>query len=223
MRTKNNLIWLRKNFPGLIVAILIIGIWVYLESQTDKDFIEESLVSNVVIIKTYKYRDRSLVPAHRVAMSHVKKKEHVQAKEAFERIIMSSPNEPNAHYGLGMAQLHLKEIDAAEQSFNTVLTLAPNTAPAYFGLGHVANWRDDNEKSIQYYLKSLSIRPNFSSAHSSIANRYREINNLELALKHYKKVVKLVPNTNLARKSLKKITAIERQRQSDADIELEYK
>jgi len=67
-----------------------------------------------------------------VVMLHAKQYEH--AATALQRVLMLSPQLPEAHVNMGFALLGLKRVNEARDFFDGATALRPDQANAYYGL-----------------------------------------------------------------------------------------
>lgn len=75
-----------------------------------------------------------------------------QAVTAFHKVLIKSPDLPEAHINLGFAMLGLGELKKAVKSFTYALTFKPQAADAYYGLALVA------EKELDYEVAMGAMR-----------------------------------------------------------------
>ena len=202
----------KKHIPGLVIALLLIGIGFYYDQHIDSGLIEEVPNTRLAVVEGYQFKDSRLIKQNEKALNFYKRQDFENCVKTYEDMIIDGPEEPGSYAGLGTCQMWLNDHDGAEYNFTMALKFAPNSVRALNGLGAVASKRKNYETSIDYYKKSLKSNTNYVSSHEGIAYVYTKTHQYELAEKHYKKVLKLVPDTEMAARSEERLQEIQKQK-----------
>jgi tetratricopeptide (TPR) repeat protein len=85
-----------------------------------------------------------------------------KAIEAYEKLLIISPDYKEAHYNLGYINLvYLQDFPKAIQFFNKAISLDPKYTEAYFNRGYSYELSGDPENARKDFLKALEITPNY--------------------------------------------------------------
>jgi len=88
-----------------------------------------------------------------------------KAIEAYEKLLVISPEYKEAHYNLGYINLvYIHDFAKAIMFFNKAISLDPKYTDAYFNRGYSYELSGDLENARKDYLKALEITPNYERA-----------------------------------------------------------
>lgn len=76
---------------------------------------------------------------------------------SWERVLMLTPDDPWAHYALGIELKEMEEIKRAEEEFRKVIEITPNFAFAYKELGELFSKEGNYQKAFYYLKKAKEI------------------------------------------------------------------
>lgn len=112
-----------------------------------------------------------------------------EAKKALE----ISPNNADAHMGLGTIYTDKKLFDEAISEFKTVIKLYPNNTESYVWLGTVYRLKGEYDNAVVHLNKAIEITPNYDKAHYILGITYLDKGDTTAALKQYDILKKLNP------------------------------
>src|SRR5207245_9835583 len=84
-----------------------------------------------------------------------------RARNLFEEIVKEYPDNPYAHFCLGILASAADDHEKARSEFETVTRIDPNDAASWYWLGH--ELFDDPERAAQCQKRALELDPYFSS------------------------------------------------------------
>ncbi len=114
-----------------------------------------------------------------------------QAISLFEEVLKRDPDNPHAHYNLGIIFLYRDRVLEAEKHFEAVTKFDPNDAHGWYQLGVAHPDRYDSPVAKGYFLKALELDPYLNAARYAlyghnhdrdpirIAALMKEFNNLD--------------------------------------------
>jgi superkiller protein 3 len=102
-----------------------------------------------------------------------------EARERARTLVERSPQDPDAHFTLGLAQSE-QDVDGAIASFHRVLDLAPRHALARYNLALVLKRADRRAEAIQELTRAIEIEPR-AEAHYTLGVIYWQQGDLEHA------------------------------------------
>lgn len=115
---------------------------------------------------------------------------YARAEVELKKVIAQAPNDPYAHYALGMLLRHLTRFDEAKQQFEEVLRIDPEDADAHYQLGILVMEKDPAaarahlEKTLEkiphhesacYRLQSLLIKAGEKERAQELMARFRAL------------------------------------------------
>ena len=104
----------------------------------------------------------------------LKQGDHRGAREAFEEAVKYLDDDPAAHLGLGIANVHLKDDRAAERELQRAVELNPREKTAYQVLGDIAQRKDDLGAAAAYWEKALELDPSNDALRARLERIRRE-------------------------------------------------
>ena len=93
------------------------------------------------------------------------------AKQQFEILLKSSPNDPDLLLSLALINKEIHQPDEAERYFQQLLKTGRRTTEAHYYLGQLAELRDEWQQAIDYY-KLIPPGSNFLAATNRISQLY---------------------------------------------------
>lgn len=139
-----------------------------------------------------------------------------QAAKAFASAVKLTPNEPNAHFGLGTSYSLLKRPKEAFAELEEAVRLAPNNPIAYLAIGNLHKEQKNYDKALAAYTSALKIEPRFVDAAMAKGDLLAAQGNFDEAKQSYKSVVELDPNQAHAYNNLAWIAAEQKAQLDDA-------
>ncbi len=105
--------------------------------------------------KAQQYLDRV---DYRQALAAIRQQHYPQAAQSLKQFVQSHPDDADAWYNLGLAQLFSKKLDDARKSFEQCTTLSSANADAFRRLGYIYEVQKHYEASLKNYKKANAIK-----------------------------------------------------------------
>jgi len=106
--------------------------------------------------------------------------DYIRAETELKRVSEQSPDNPYAHYALGMLFLHLSRQDEARARFEAVLKIDPDDSDAHYQLGSLLMEQDPNAAK-KHLKKTLAAIPHHESACYRLQQTLRKLGEKEKA------------------------------------------
>jgi XTP/dITP diphosphohydrolase len=116
-----------------------------------------------------------------------------QAEKEFQRAVMASPKDANAHMMLGAAYYWTGKVDLALHEYHTSLGLDPKNAQAYMLLGIALAWKGENGPAYEAFKKAGELDPNRADVQMNIGSIEEALGKVPEALDHFRRAVALDP------------------------------
>ena len=110
---------------------------------------------------------------------------YAQALKTLESLVKQEPNNYEAWFLFGVAQVHEQQDHQAIEAFKHVIELRPNLAEPHNNLAAVYNNLGDTQAAIRELETALKKRPNYAVAEENLADLH-----IKLALKYYRDSLK---------------------------------
>lgn len=110
----------------------------------------------------------------------------------WEDVVRKSPQNPRAHYNLGVAFQSEGRPDRAAEHFHKSIRLNPDCADSHFNLGLILYQYGSIEAAIEHYSQALNLRPD-AGTHNNLAICYAAKGMTDLAIEHCKKALEMNP------------------------------
>jgi len=133
------------------------------------------------------------------------------AGAAFQQVIATKPDDPEAYYNLGTLYLRKNSLDDARRYLEQTLKLRPDYAEAWNNLGMIAGQERQNEEAIRDFQQCLQLRPDYVTALLNLGNLYRRQGESEGAQKLLSRALELEPENPEANYSLGMLYALQQQ------------
>jgi len=117
-----------------------------------------------------------------------------QAKQLYQQIIRTNPNQAVATHYLGAIEHQQGNNPLAEQLIRKALKLDPNMLQAYNNLGIVLRALGKLEQARITYLKLIKLKPDYADAHCNLGAVYQSLNEADNAINSLNTAIKLDPN-----------------------------
>lgn len=115
------------------------------------------------------------------------------AIQAYQRSLSEEPNQPEAWFNLGVAQLGAGQPEAAVQSFQRTLQLKPS-ARAWHNLGYAELRADRPNDAAKSLTRAVELDPNHSGAWNNLAVAYRRLGRFHLSEEAAQKALSFSPD-----------------------------
>jgi tetratricopeptide (TPR) repeat protein len=120
--------------------------------------------------------------------------EREPALPALERAAQLLPQDAEAQYNLGAAQLAAGHIEEAVASFRRALTLKPDSADAHNDLGNALRRLGQLDEALSSYRQALALRRDSVEAHAAVCTVLRELGRSQEAIAGYRQLLSLRPD-----------------------------
>jgi len=125
----------------------------------------------------------------------------IQGKDALSALQKTAqliPDDPNAHYNLGVALKSAGRLDEAVTHYRRAVKLNPDFAEAHGNLGNTLKDLGQFEEAIASYRRALSIRPDVADTYINLGIALNGLGRLEDATASYRKALEVKPDHVLA-------------------------
>jgi tetratricopeptide (TPR) repeat protein/peroxiredoxin len=134
-----------------------------------------------------------------------------QAAAAFQNVIATKPNEPEAYYNLGTLYLRKSSFPDAQNYLQQAVKLRPDYPEAWNNLGMIAAQQGQAAEGIRNFQESLRLRPDYAIALLNLGNLYRRQGNTGPAEQLLSRALELEPENPEASYSIGMLYARENQ------------
>jgi predicted Zn-dependent protease len=110
---------------------------------------------------------------------------HALAEAAYRSLLISHPNDPELHDGLGKALMWQKKSPEAEREFLTTLKLKPDFAGVYYDLAFAANDNKDYPLIIRALDARAKLQPETPMTYFLQASAYDHLRDFKKAAVNY--------------------------------------
>ncbi len=110
----------------------------------------------------------------------------------------AAPNDPGAHYELGVMCALRGEDEAARAAFERARSISPGHAPSTVGLGHLLADNDDLGGALALFEQAAETDPGLFSAHFGAASVQYQREQYARAVAAYERALKVEPNDGFA-------------------------
>ena len=156
----------------IIVGILIICCLLPLAAQTA----EQTAETNAGTTEKELYD---------IALTKLKNKEHIHAKEDLDKLIELNPKNPDYYFSMGYLYIDLNNFPSAIKYLDKTIELDPKYFPAYLNRSHIKYKQKKYQECIQDANKVLEISPYQLDALYIRGKANKELGNLQDALADY--------------------------------------
>ncbi len=103
------------------------------------------------------------------------------------------PENPRAHYNLGVLLIDERRLDEADAAFRRTLALDPDHEGAHYNLALTLAARDRREEAVVQFREAVRINPGNARTHKNLASALRAIGREEEAMRHLDEARRLEP------------------------------
>ncbi|OHC75793.1 MAG: hypothetical protein A3G18_12585 [Rhodospirillales bacterium RIFCSPLOWO2_12_FULL_58_28] len=125
------------------------------------------------------------------ALRHHREGNLRQAEAGYRRGLAGQPDNPQAHYNLGIALKQQGRPAEAAISYRQAISLNPDYAEAHNNLGGALRDLGKPEEAASAYGKAIALRPDYAEAHNNLGNALTDMGKLEDALACFYQAVAL--------------------------------
>jgi tetratricopeptide (TPR) repeat protein/peroxiredoxin len=116
-----------------------------------------------------------------------------QAEASFRQVIISKPDDPEAHYNLGTLFLRRNVLPEARRYLEQAVKLRAQYPEAWNNLGMIAAQAGDADGAIRNFQRCLTQRPNYAVALLNLGNVYRRQGSMQEAEETLQKALAVEP------------------------------
>tara|TARA_B100000700_G_scaffold293344_1_gene354277 strand:- start:1265 stop:2725 length:1461 start_codon:yes stop_codon:yes gene_type:complete len=138
----------------------------------------------------------------KTAVLHHSKGNFSKAKEIYESLLKTSPNNLAVLQNYGTLLSQIKEYKKAEDVFEKCLKIKPDDHLLLYNYGKCFHDQKIFEKAIKFYKQSFSIEPKKNLSMYNIGNIYFSKGEFENAISAFKKSIEVNPENFLAHNNL---------------------
>lgn len=113
-------------------------------------------------------------------------------------VVRQYPNQPRAHYSLGLLYYGKKDLDTALDYYRKAVEFDPKYAEAYNNMGLIYGQRFETDKAIEYFSKSLDVVPNRLLPLGNLGRAYLNIKKYPEAIATLQKALTVNPHYSVA-------------------------
>lgn len=124
------------------------------------------------------------------------------ALPAFQKVAALIPNDPEAHFNLGVILKSTGQLDQASACYQRAIRLKPDYAEAHDNLGNTLKDMGKLNEAVASYRRALMIKPDSAETHNNLGTTLKDQNQLDDAITSYRKAVSLKPDFALAHYNL---------------------
>ncbi len=114
-----------------------------------------------------------------------------QAKFAYQWILQTYPNHPDALHFLGIIANAEDDNDKAIELIQQAITQNPDIPSFHNNLGHCLWHQGRLTAAIESYHRALAIQPNYASAYNNLGIALKDTGNIDAAIDSYRKALKI--------------------------------
>ena len=116
--------------------------------------------------------------------------------------VAKRPNNPRAHYGLGVALVDQSRIPEAMSEYAVALRIKPDYAEAHYNLGYALASQDKVPEAIAEYDAALRIKPDYAEAHYNLGTALASQGRIAEAMTQFTAALRINPDNSKAHNNL---------------------
>jgi Flp pilus assembly protein TadD len=120
--------------------------------------------------------------------------DYVSKVAIWQDAVNKSPNNPRAHYDLGVALEEVDKIPDATAEYRQAVQLNPNYAEALNNLGHLLSTTGRPADAVEYLQRAIRIQPNLATAHNLLGYALALQGNVQEAVSQWHTALSLKPD-----------------------------
>jgi tetratricopeptide (TPR) repeat protein/ABC-type dipeptide/oligopeptide/nickel transport system ATPase subunit len=122
-------------------------------------------------------------------------KSYEQAEKDYRRALKIQPQQPQAHFGMGLLYMARQNFIQAIQEFDLAIQLAPGYAEAFLSRGKLNFLQANYQKALDDYNHAITLAPKWAYAYYERGLFYYQLmQDYEKALSDFNKALSLAPN-----------------------------
>ncbi len=108
--------------------------------------------------------------------------------------INKRPNNPRAHYNLGLALTQAGRVGESIGHYEQALRISPAYAKAHNNLGTALSQAGRVQEAIAHYEQALRINPDYAEAHCNLGMALGQVGKFDEAIPHYEQALRIKPD-----------------------------
>ena len=129
-----------------------------------------------------------------LAVQHHNAGRFPQAKQIYQQILQSEPDQPVALHLLGVTAYQEQEHTLAVDLITKALAIQPDYADAHRNLGSVLRDLGRSDEAVASFHAALAIRPDYVDAHTNLGSVLRDLGRLDEAVASYHNALAIEPD-----------------------------
>jgi tetratricopeptide (TPR) repeat protein len=121
------------------------------------------------------------------------------AIQSCQQVLSLAPNDPNAHYVLGLVYLRKNQLDAAEKEFTFLYTNYPKNIRGLLGLAQTLLKEEQPDKAIPILLKLVELDKTLAEGHLYLGEAYYKRGEKNNAVDQFNEVLRFSPENSAAK------------------------
>lgn len=138
-------------------------------------------------------QELTLQQAFDLAVSRHNAGDLAEAENLYRQILAIDPDQPKAHFNLGLVLKGLGRPTDAAESYRAALALDPEYSEALSNLGNVLVDTGEPEEAVACYRKAIVLSPDFAEAHNNLGKALMDLGEYDEAGDHYDQALALRP------------------------------
>jgi Flp pilus assembly protein TadD len=126
----------------------------------------------------------------------------VGARSLFERAIAEDPNDPRAHFDLGISLEMLGDLESAERQYRKATEIQSDFAEALNNLGVLLRRKGELDAAVAILRKAVSANPRSAPGHLNLALALEDGGDSRGAVSEYRRALRLDPSNAMTRANL---------------------
>ena len=114
-----------------------------------------------------------------------------KAKNIYQQILQTYPNQPVALHLLGVIEHQMEKHVLAVDHITKALTIRPDYAEAHNNLGLALQELGRLDDALVHYHKAIEINPDYAGAHNNLGVVLQKLGRLDSALSNYQKAINI--------------------------------
>ena len=129
-----------------------------------------------------------------LAVQNHRKNNFTDAKNLYNEVLKTNPNDANVHNNLGVVLKELGETQKAISCLQKAIAIQPNHADAHNNLGSVQKELGETQKAISCFQKAIAIQPDYANAYYNLGSVQKELGETQKAINCFQKAITIQPD-----------------------------
>ena len=129
-------------------------------------------------------------------------RDYISVVAIWQDTVAKCPNNPRAHYSLGVALGQAGRIEEAIAHYEQALRLKPDYADAHYNLGNALRKGGKGQDAVEHLEQAIRINPDYAEAHDNLGNVLLQEGKVSDAIAHYEQALRIKPDLAEAHNNL---------------------